>query len=120
MDLGKASGRGLDRASPTSDDACMSNVATLDYAKHLHLIVVAFWDSTEDPHRDDCDDQRTSESLYEDGVLDLSESRLLDPDFTIKDFTEDVTFLVLDDPRFVLVAVGAAERVEGTFAHIHR
>ena len=28
--IGKASGRGFDRASPTSDDACTSNVATLD------------------------------------------------------------------------------------------
>ena len=86
----------------------------------MHLIVVAFREGTEYPHRYGSDDQCTSESLQEDGVLDLPESRLLNPDFAIKDLTHDVAFLVLGDPGLVFVAVGAAERVEGTFAHVHR
>lgn len=86
----------------------------------MHLIVVALWKGTENSHRDGSDDQCTSKSLQEDGVLDLPESRLLNPDFAIKDLTDDVAFLVFGDPGFVFVAVGAAKRVEGTFAHVHR
>ena len=86
----------------------------------MHLVVAAFWDSTEDPYRDGRDDQRTSNSLQEDGVLDLPESWLLDPDFAIQDFADNVAFLILGNPGFVFVAVGAAKRVEGTFAHVHR
>ena len=86
----------------------------------MHLVVATFWDSTEDPHRDGRDDQRTSDSLQEDGVLDLPKSWLLDPDFAIQDFADDVPFLVFGNPGFVLVAVGAAKGVERTFAHVHR
>ena len=89
------------------------------YAEHMHLIVVPFWECTKDSYGDGSDDQCTSQSLYEDGVLDLPKSRLLDPDFAIKDFTDDVAFLIFGDPRFVFVAVGAAESVEGTSAHVH-
>lgn len=117
---GRSKPRRTDRASPTSDDACMSPVATQRDVKHMHLIVVAPWKGTENSHRDGGDDQCTSKSLQEDGVLDLPESRLLNPDFAIKDFTDDVAFLVFGDPGFVFVAVGAAKRVEGTFAHVHR
>lgn len=90
------------------------------YAEHMHLIVVAFWECTEDSHRDGSDDQSTSKSLHEDSILDLPKSRLLDPDFPIKDFTDDVAFLILGDPRFVFVTVGAAESIKGTFTHVHR
>lgn len=86
----------------------------------MHLKVVAFWESAENPYRDGRDDQRTAKSLQEDGVLDLPESRLLDPDLAIKDLADDVAFLVFGDPGFVFVAVGAAKGVEGTFAYIHR
>lgn len=43
----------------------------------------------------------------------------MDPDFAIKNFTDEVAFLVFGDPGFVFVAIGAAESVERTFAHIH-
>ena len=86
----------------------------------MHLIVVAFGNGTEDSHRDGRDDQRTSKGLQKDGVLDCPESRLLDPDFAIKHFPDDVAFLVFGDPGFVLVAVGAAKTIEGAFAHVHR
>lgn len=85
----------------------------------MHLKVVAFRESTEYPNRDGRDDQRTSKTLQEDGVLDLPESRLLDPDLAIEDLTDDVAFLVFGDPGFVFVAVVAAKSVERTFAHIH-
>ena len=98
----------------------MSDVAPQRYAKHMHLVVVAFRESTKYSHRDGSDDQSTSKSLHEDGVLDLPKSRLLDPDFAIKDFTDDVAFLVFGDPGFVFVAVGAAKSVEGIFSHVHR
>ncbi len=107
-------------------DACMSdvrlnaNAMQQCYAEDMHLVVVAFWQCTEDSHRDGSDDQRTPESLHEDGVLDFPKSRLLDPDFAIKDLADDVAFLVFGDPGFVFVAVGTAESVERTFAHVHR
>ena len=85
----------------------------------MHLVVAAFGDSTEDPHRDGRDDQRTSYGLQEDGVLDLPESGLLNPDFPIQDFADDVALLILGNPGFVLEAVGATKRVEGTFTHVH-
>ena len=88
------------------------------YAGNMQLVVVAFWKCTKDAHRDGGDDQRPSESLHEDGVLDLPKSRLLDPDFTIKDFADDFAFLVFGDPGFVFVAVGAAKSIERTFAQV--
>ncbi len=86
----------------------------------MQLVVVSFRQCTEDSHRNGSDDQRTSESLHEDGVLDLPKSRLLDPDFAIKDFTDNVAFFVFGDPRLVFIAIGAAESVERTFPHVHR
>ena len=88
------------------------------YADHMHLIVVAFGERAKDPHGDSSDDQCTTKSLHEDGVLDLPKSRLLDPDFTIEDFPDNVAFLVFGDPGFVFVAIGAADSVERTFAHV--
>lgn len=43
--------------------------------------------------------------MQEDGVLDLSQSRLLDPDFTIKDLAYEVALLILRNPRLIFVAV---------------
>lgn len=50
-------------------------------------------------------DESTDQRLNEDGVLNLSKGWLLNPDLTIKDFTDDIALLVLGDPRFILVAV---------------
>lgn len=98
--------------------ACQMSDSTQGYAEHMHLIVVAFWDRTEYSHGDRRDDQRASKSLHEDGVLDLPKSRLLDPDFAIKHFADDVAFLVFGNPWFVFMTIGAADSVEGTFAQI--
>ena len=117
MCLGKANGCEGGRASP-ANDACMSDVRLS--AECMHLVVVAFWECTEYSHRNGSDDQRTSESLHEDGVLDLPKSRLLDPHFAIKDFTDHVAFFVFGDPGLVFIAIGAAESVERTFSHVYR
>ena len=90
------------------------------YAGRMQLVVVAFWERAKNSHGYGSDDQPASEGLTEDGVLDLPKRRLLNPDLTIKDFANDVTFLVFGHPGFVFVAIGAAESVEGTFAHLHR
>lgn len=116
--VGEAGGREFGRASPASD-ACMSD-STQRYAEHMHLIVVAFGKCTKYSHGNRSDDQCTSKGLHEDGVLDLTKSGLLDPDFAIKNFTDDVAFLVFGDPGLVFVTVGAAESVERAFAHIQR
>lgn len=78
---------------------------------------VSFRNGNEDAHRDSCNDKSASDSLEEDGVLNLAQSRLLYPDLTIEDFSEDVPFLILGDPRLIFVAISAAEAVEGGFAH---
>lgn len=98
--------------------ACQMSNSTQRDTDRMHLIVVAFWECTKYSHRDCSDDQRTSKGLHEDGILDLPKSRLLDPDFTIQDFTDDVAFLVFGDPGFIFVAIGAAESVERIFAHV--
>ena len=100
--------------------ACPMSDSMQRYAGRMHLVVVAFWERTKNSHRDGRDDQSASKGLTEDGVLDLPKRRLLNPDLTIKDFADEVTFLVFGHPGFVFVAIGAAESVERTFAHFHR
>jgi len=45
--------------------------------------------------------------LDKDGVLDLAESGLLNPDFAVKDLADKVTLLVPRNPRLVLITVAA-------------
>ena len=82
-------------------------------------VIIAFWESAKDPHRDGSDDQCTAQGLEKDGVLDLAESRLLDPDLAIEDFADEVPLLVFGNPRFVFVGIGAAKCVGRLLAHIH-
>ena len=114
--LGEASGRDSGERLRPATHACQVSDSTQRYAGHMHLVVVAFRGCTEDSHGNGSDDQCTSESLHEDGVLDLPKSRLLDPDLAIENFTDDVAFLVFGDPGLVFVAIGGAESVERTFA----
>ena len=99
--------------------ACQMSDSMQRYAGRMQLVVVAFWERTKNSHGYCSDDQPASEGLTEDGVLDLPKRRLLNPDLTIEDFADDVTFLVFGHPGFVFVAIGAAESVERTFAHFH-
>ena len=82
------------------------------FQSRSHLVIVPFGKGDKDGHADCRDNDGTADGLQEDGVLNLAKCWLLDPDLTVEDFTKDVTFLVLGDPRFILVAVGAAEAVE--------
>ena len=68
-------------------------------------VEVTVRDSAEYGGQNTRSDKGTNQRLNENGVLDLSKCWLLDPDLTIKDFTNDVALLILGDPRFVLVAV---------------
>ena len=50
-------------------------------------IEVAFRQTTEDPHGDSGDDKTTAYGLQKYCVLNLTESRFLDPDFAIENFS---------------------------------
>lgn len=79
---------------------------------HDNLVEISLGNGAEDTHGDSSDDQCTNNGLQEDCVLDLAESGLLDPDFAIQDFADEITLLVFSNPRFVFVAIGAGEGVE--------
>lgn len=64
------------------------------------------WYGAEDADNDDRDDERSEKRLHEYRVLDLAQSRFLDPNFTIKHLSNNVAFVVLGNPRLVLIAVG--------------
>lgn len=75
-------------------------------------------DSNKDGRQRAAQQQRSKNGLDKDGVLDLAQSRLLDPHLTVKDLAYNITLLVLDNPRLILVAVVGAKRVEATLAEI--
>ena len=59
-------------------------------------------------------EQGAYHGLDEDGVLNLAEDGLLDPNLTVKDLAHNVALLILDDPGLVLVAVGGPEGLEAS------
>ena len=61
--------------------------------------------STEDANDHDRKNERAKYRLHEDGVLDLAEGRLLDPNFAVEYLADDVALFVLGNPRLVLIAV---------------
>lgn len=69
-------------------------------------------DSAENANDDNGHDECSPDSLEEDGILDLAEGRLLNPNLAIEDLADDVALVVLGDPRLVLVAVGGGVRLE--------
>lgn len=71
------------------------------------------WHGAEDADEDARQDERSEHSLDEDGILDLTKSRLLNPDFTVEDLADNEALLVLGDPGFIFVAVavGADEGI---------
>lgn len=78
---------------------------------HCHLIEVAPGNHNKDHHQDRRAQDRTEDSLNEDGVLDLAKGGFLDPDLTVEDLADDVALVVLGDPGFVLVASVGPEGV---------
>ena len=84
------------------------------------LIVVSFPTLEEPPsgdcHEDGCEhtsaEQGDQHGLDEDGVLNLAEGGLLDPDLAVENLTHHVALLILDDPGLVLVAIGGPKGLE--------
>jgi hypothetical protein len=66
---------------------------------------VALWECAEDSCRDGRKDEGAEDGLEEDGVLDLSESWLLDPDFAVEDLADEIALLVFGHPWLVFPAV---------------
>lgn len=66
---------------------------------------VALRDGTEDADSHTRDDQSTQDGLDEDGILYLAQSRLLDPDFAIEDFANNVALLIPGNPWLVFPRV---------------
>lgn len=74
--------------------------------------------------------QCAKQRLDKDGVLNLAQSWLLNPDFTVKDLANEISLLVLFNPGFIFETVAGrggeridAERsfgvvVHGRFLHI--
>ena len=87
------------------------NRKTLEYNER-ELEEISFRYCNEETHRDGGDDKRTSKGLDEDGILNLAESWFLDPNLTIENLTDHVSFLILSNPWFVFVAVTSAHRVK--------
>lgn len=75
----------------------------MDYTSRLK--VVALWESAEDTDDDGRYDECAKNGLQEDGVLNLAEGRLLDPDFAVKDLASNVALLILGYPWLILVAI---------------
>lgn len=84
----------------------------------LHSIETASGKGAEDANDNAREDQTTQDGLQEDGVLDLAESGLLDPDLAVEDLSDDVALLILGHPGFVFVAVAGPERLEGSAFHV--
>ena len=79
---------------------------------------VAFRNRTEHTDYDGSDNECYNDSLQEDGVLNLSESWLLNPHFTVEYFADNISLLVLHNPWLVFIAVTRTEAVKGTSFHI--
>lgn len=71
-------------------------------------VEVAVRHSAEDPDNDERDDSGTEDRLNENGVLDLTQGRLLDPDLSVEDLADYIALLVLSDPWLILVTVAGS------------
>lgn len=63
------------------------------------------WNCAEDADKNDGKDEGAKDRLKKDGVLDLTQSGLLNPDFTVKDLADDVALFVSRNPWLIFVAV---------------
>ena len=82
------------------------------------LIKASFRNRHEDANSDGRNDDGATDRLEKDSILDLAQSRFLDPHLTVEYLADDVSLLVFDDPWLILVAVGGAETVERSFLHL--
>ena len=70
-----------------------------------HLEVVALGDGAEDADGHGGDDEGTDDGLDEDGVLDLAESRFLNPDFAVKHLSDNIALLISGDPWLIFPGI---------------
>ena len=68
--------------------------------------------SQKDGGYDGPDNKGGDESLEENGVLDLTKSGFFNPNFTVKDFADDIALLILGDPGFIFIAVARSQGIE--------
>jgi hypothetical protein len=76
------------------------------------LEFVALRNGTEDTDDDCSNDHSCDDGLQKDGILDLSESWLLDPYLTVKDLPNEIPLLVFRNPWLVFVAVTRPKAIE--------
>lgn len=82
------------------------------------LVKTSLRNCDEDANGDGGNDNGAKNRLDEDGILDLAQSRFLDPNLTVEYLADDVTLLVLDDPGLIFIIVAGAETVERAFLHL--
>jgi hypothetical protein len=76
------------------------------------LEFVALRDGTEDADDDCSNDHGCDDGLQKDGILDLSESWLLDPHLTVEDLPDEIPLLVFCNPWLVFIAVTRPKAIE--------
>ena len=86
--------------------------------KLIGLVVPPCWNRNEDPHHNGRAADGTDDGLEADRILNLPQRGLLDPYLPVKDFADNVTFLVLRDPRLVFVAVPGTEAIKPFTARV--
>ena len=79
---------------------------------------VALWNSNEYGSGDRGNGDGSQDCLDEDGVLDGTKSRLLNPHLTIENFADDIPMIVFGNPWLIFVAVVGTKTVEGSFLEI--
>lgn len=68
---------------------------------------VSVWHGAEDTDEDGRQDESAEQTLDEDGILNLAQRGLLDPDLAIEDAADDVALGVLGNPGLVFERIGA-------------
>lgn len=72
---------------------------------YILLVEIAVWHSYEDGTEENRSKETGEHGLNKYGILDLTQCRFFNPNFTIKDLPDDIALLVFDYPRGIFVAV---------------
>ena len=81
-------------------------------------VEVPLWHRAEDSDSYRRQDEGAESSLQEDCVLNSSERRLLDPDFAVKHFSDDITFRVAGDPGLIFIRIYRITAERGLRHHL--
>lgn len=82
---------------------CCIELATIE----CRLKEVSVRHGAENTNEDGRQDESAEQTLDEDGVLNLAQRRLLNPNLAIENFADDVALGVFGDPRLVFEGVAA-------------